>query len=105
MILIFHRTNYMAYNETPMRGHEMTKLEMFKTAVSGIVGIGTSKIAHQIISNNVTPENAIDKVTIAAGSIVIGQMVAEASKKHTDKTIDDIALNYVKLRNQITHRP
>lgn len=83
----------------------MTKLEMFKTAVSGIVGIGTSKIAHQIISNNVTAENTMDTITIAAGSMVIGQMIAEASKKHTDKTIDDIAINYVKLRDQITNRP
>lgn len=78
----------------------MTKLEMFKTAASAIVGVGTSKIVYAIIRNNVPTKTPVDKVTVAAGSFVIGGMAADATKKHTDKMIDELVDTYNKIKNQ-----
>lgn len=66
-----------------------SNLEMFKSVVSTIVGIGASKIVYGIVKNNVPTETPIDKVTVVAGSFVIGSMAADATKKHTDKMIDE----------------
>lgn len=69
----------------------MTKLEIVKAVASTIVGIGTSKIVYGIIANNVETTNPVDKVTVVAGSFVVGSMAADATKKHTDKMIDEAA--------------
>lgn len=69
----------------------MTKLEITKTAVSFVVGAGTSKIVVSIIKNNTQPENLTDTVTMTAGAIVLGTMVADVTKKYTDTKIDEIA--------------
>lgn len=71
-----------------------TKLEIAKTAVNVVVGAGTSKIVHTIIKNNVQPEKLTDTVSVAAGSLVLGSMVAEASKKYTSDKIDKLAAWY-----------
>lgn len=73
----------------------MTKLELLKTVVSTIVGIGTSKIVHGIISSNVETDSPVDQVTVFAGSMVIGSMVADATKTYTDAKIDEAA-NWIK---------
>lgn len=77
----------------------MTKLEMIKAAVSGIVGIGTSKIAYTVIQNNVVPTTPVDKVTVVAATFVIGSMAVDATKKHTNQMIDEIADTINKLKN------
>lgn len=69
----------------------MTRLEIVKTVASTIVGIGTSKIVYGIVANNVEIKNPVDQVTVFAGSFVAGSMAADATKKHTDKMIDDAA--------------
>ena len=69
----------------------MTKLELIKNITSTIVGIGTGKIVHGIISNNVDTETIVDKTTVFAGSFVIGGMAAEATKAYTDRMIDEVA--------------
>jgi hypothetical protein len=69
----------------------MTKLELLKTITSTIVGIGTGKIVHGIISTNVDTESPVDKTTVFAASFVIGGMAAEATKQYTDRMIDEVA--------------
>lgn len=69
----------------------MTKLEIAKGVTSFVVGAGTSKIITQIIKNNTQPENLADTVTMTAGAIVLGTMVADISKRYTDAKIDEIA--------------
>ncbi|QJD49632.1 hypothetical protein HWD32_gp56 [Gordonia phage Secretariat] len=81
-----------------MKGFTMLNRNTIKLITSTIVGLGTTKIVTTIIKNNVQPETVVDAVTITAGSFVIGGMVADASKKYTDDTIDKIADAIVSLK-------
>lgn len=78
----------------------MNVLEIAKTAASMIVGVGTSKIVHSIINNNVDPETAVDTVTIAAGSLVIGSMATDATKKYLDTKIEGAVTWAQNLKNK-----
>lgn len=69
----------------------MLNLNTIKLVASTIVGVGTGKIVGTIIRNNVQPETIVDTITIYAGGMVIGGMVADAAKTYTDNTIDQIA--------------
>lgn len=69
----------------------MNKLQIAKTVTSTIVGVGTAKIINTIIKNNVAPETVTDKVTVTAGTFILGGMVADISKRYTDAKIDEIA--------------
>lgn len=69
----------------------MTKLDLFKKAVSVAVGFGASAIAHQIIANNVVIEKPHQKVTIPLASAAIGGVVADAAQDYTDNFIDEAA--------------
>lgn len=69
----------------------MTKLEIAKSVTSFVVGAGTSKIITQIIKNNTQPENVTDTVTMTAGAVVLGMMVADVTRKYTDAKIDAAA--------------
>lgn len=66
----------------------MNRIEIAKTITNFIVGAGTTKIVHAIIKNNVQPENIIDTVEVAAGSLVLGSLVADVSRKYTNAKID-----------------
>jgi hypothetical protein len=68
----------------------MNKLEVTKNVVSFVVGVGTSQIVKTIIKNNVQPENVIEKITVTAGSFVLGAIYADASRKYTDTKIDEL---------------
>ncbi len=70
----------------------MTKLDLLKTAVNIVVGAGTSKIAADIIKNNVTVDKVTDVVTVNASAIVIGSMAADATKTYTSDKIDEVAV-------------
>lgn len=68
-----------------------SKIGAIKLVVSGIVGMGASRIAGQIIKNNVTaPTNLLEKVALMAGTWAIGGIIAERSRKHTDDAIDQV---------------
>ena len=69
----------------------MNKLDLVKSATNIIVGAGTTSIVGSIIKNNSQPKNLADQVTTAAATIVIGSMVADATKKYTSTKIDEIA--------------
>lgn len=64
-------------------------LSAVKFVVSGVVGIGAGKIVKNVITNNVTVDTLLEKVTTVAGAWAIGAMAAQASKDFTDKTIDE----------------
>jgi hypothetical protein len=67
----------------------MNKLDIARGVVKFVVGAGASTISAKIIANHVQPENVIQKVTVTSGSVVIGMMVADASKKFVDTKIDE----------------
>lgn len=75
----------------------MTKLEIAKAATSFIVSVGASKITAQIIKNNTNPESVTEAVAMTGGAIVLGMIVADATKKYTDNMIDEIAAQCNKL--------
>ena len=68
----------------------MNYIAIAKTVTSTVVAIGTTKIINTIVRNNVAPGTLTDKVTVTAGSAVLGFMVADAAKKYTDATIDQL---------------
>lgn len=72
----------------------MNKLQLAKNVTSVIVGFGTTKIVGTIIRNNVAAESLTDKVTVTAGTYVLGAMVADLSKRYTDAKIDEVAAWY-----------
>lgn len=69
----------------------MTKLDCTKAVVTFIVGAGTTKIVSSIVQNNTARESIIDKVTVTAGSVVLGMMAADATKLYTNAKIDAAA--------------
>lgn len=66
----------------------MNKIAATKLAARLIVGAGTTTISRSIIQNNVQPSNLWETITVAAASVVIGSMVSEAARTHTDAQID-----------------
>lgn len=69
----------------------MTKLDITKRVASIVVGIGTTQIISAICINNTQPQKLTDKVTVGAGSIVLGMLVADVTRAYTDAKIQDIA--------------
>lgn len=69
----------------------MTKLDITKKVASIIVGIGTCQIITAISVNNTQPQKLTDKVTVTAGSVVMGWIAADVTRAYTDQKIDAIA--------------
>lgn len=67
----------------------MDKISAAKKIVTTIVGIGTTKIVHGIIENNVDTTTTISKVTVASASTVIGYSMSEKTSDYTDRKIDE----------------
>lgn len=85
----------------------MDNLKATKAVTKLIVGLGASKITHTIIKNNVQPTTVIDKITVAAASVVLGSMVATRSQEHTEKKIDEFVAswNEFKETERVTIKP
>lgn len=64
-------------------------IELTKTATGFVVSLGTSKIISSIIKNNTSANGVVDIVTIAAGTLVLGSMVGDISRKYTNHKIDE----------------
>lgn len=75
-------------------------LPVVKLGVAVLAGIPVSKIANDIIKNNVTIVTKIDKVKVATGSVVIGAMISQSLSKTTDMLVDTVA--NIRLRNEKT---
>jgi hypothetical protein len=65
------------------------KIQIAKTVLSTVAGIGASKVVASVIANNTSPESVKDKVLMYAGAAAIGGMVSDAARKYTDKAVDD----------------
>lgn len=82
----------------------MITIDTVKFVATTIVGVGTSKIVGSIIKNNVDPQNAVDVVTVTAGSFVIGAIAADATRKYTDQAIDNAVEKYNSIKAAIAER-
>jgi len=78
----------------------MKKIDILKKAVTTVVGIGTTKIIRDIITNNVDTETITSKVTVTAASAAIGGAVSELTKQYTDNTIDQFVELIQKIKNR-----
>jgi hypothetical protein len=79
-----------------------SKISLVKMVASGIVGMGASKIAGQIIKNNVAaPTNLIERVMLAAGAWGIGGIVAQSSRDHTNDVVDKTVSAISKIINDM----
>lgn len=76
----------------------MNKLELTKNLAATVVGIGASTIVKAIIRNNVYTRTAVDIVTVAAATFVIGSMVTDATKKFLDAKIDEAVAWYASIK-------
>jgi hypothetical protein len=65
-------------------------LPVVKLGVAALAGIPVSKIANDIIKNNVTIVTKMDKVKVVTGSVVIGAMISQQVSKTTDKLVDTL---------------
>ena len=69
----------------------MTKLELTKTAVKIVVGLGTSRVISGICRTHGAAETSFQAVSVSGSSIVLGMMVGDIAGKYTDAKIDQIA--------------
>ena len=65
-------------------------LPIVKLGVATLAGIPVSKIANDIIKNNVTIVTQMDKVKVVTGSVVIGAMISQQVSKTTDALVDAV---------------
>ena len=67
------------------------KIDIVKTVVGFVAGCGASVIVRTIIHKNVDTEDERlhTRAAITAGSIAIGAMAADATRKYTDAKIDE----------------
>jgi hypothetical protein len=94
------RNFYKGYNETHFERKIVKKIDMFKKAVTTIVGIGTAKIVREVIKNNVDTETVASMVTVTAASAAIGGAVSELTQQYTDRQIDEIVAFVSKIKNR-----
>lgn len=68
----------------------MTNREIIKLVVRGVVTYSTSFAIRNVISQNIRPENQLQKTGVAVGSTVTGLMVGDKAGNYTDHAIDQI---------------
>lgn len=73
-------------------------LPVVKLGVAALAGIPVSKIANDIIKNNVTILTKVDKIKVVTGSVVIGAMITQSISKTTDALVDSVVA--LKNRNE-----
>ena len=67
------------------------KLPIVKLAVHVIASLGVSKVINDIIQSNTNVETTADAVRVAAGSVVIGSMIAEHASNHVQARLDALS--------------
>lgn len=65
-------------------------LPAVKLGMAVLASIPVSKIANDIIKNNVTIVTKMDQIKVATGSVVIGAMLSQQVSKTTDMFVDAI---------------
>jgi hypothetical protein len=78
----------------------MDKIDITKKIATFIVGVGTGKIAGAIISNNISPDGIIEKVTVVSAAFVIGAMAGDATKQYTGAKIDEAVAFVNQIRSE-----
>lgn len=68
----------------------MTKTDIAKRVVSGIVMFSTSSIVKQVIKNSTSPDTVTEKIAAIIAGYVLGAIAADASKNWTDDKIDEL---------------
>lgn len=68
----------------------MNKLDIAKKTLEIATSFGASKIAHDIIKNNVRTDSTFQKVTVIVGSFALGSAVSRAAAQEMNRTIDEV---------------
>ena len=75
----------------------MKAIDITKSVIGLTSGIGATHIVGAIVKNNTEPENAMQTVTVFAGRVAIGMVVADIVRQHTDAKIDEIVAWWNKI--------
>lgn len=73
-----------------------------RLAVHLISSVGVSKVVNDIIKNNTNVVTTADAVKVAAGSLVIGSMIAEHASKHVNNRVDAAIAWYIDRKDENT---
>lgn len=74
-------------------------LPQAKLTAQIVAGLGVSKIVSDIVKNNVVVVTTFQKVTVGAGSFVLGSMLMDQSAKHIEETADTV-VGWFEKRNK-----
>lgn len=66
-------------------------LPIARIAAQVVASFGVSKILRDVIANNVTIVTTADSVKVAAGTLVLGSMIAESASNHVDARVKTVA--------------
>jgi hypothetical protein len=72
-------------------------LPQAKLAAQIVAGLGVTKIVNDIVKNNVAVVTTFQKVTVSAGSFVLGSMLMDQSSKHIEETANNL-VNWIENR-------
>lgn len=69
---------------------ENHKLNLFKTGLSVVIGIGVTKIVSGVVESHVSKERPIrDRLPVATAEVAVGLVVSQIIQERVDKTIDE----------------
>jgi len=68
----------------------MTKTDVVKRVVSGIVMFSTASVVKQVIKNSTSATTIPEKIAVIIAGYVLGAIAADASKVWTDDKIDEL---------------
>jgi hypothetical protein len=77
-------------------------LKVANVAVQVVAGLGVSKVINDVIVNNTNVITQADAVKVAAGSLVLGSMVVDASTAHVNDRITALANWFSKRKTEST---
>ena len=77
-------------------------IPMAKLAAQVVAGLGVSKIAGDIIKNNVAVVTTAQSVMVKAGTFVIGSMLWEQSSNHIERQTEELLETYRKWKDKET---
>lgn len=71
-----------------------------KLAVQLVSSVGVSKVVNDIIRNNTNVVTTADAVKVAAGSLVIGSMIAEHASEHVNNRMESAVAWYKSRKDE-----
>lgn len=77
----------------------MTKTDIAKRVLGTAASMGSGKIVHSIVKNNVETTTPLETATVAVGSFALGGAVAEVAQAHMKRTIDDVVTAYKAIKS------